>query len=93
MAKDKERIVEVSKVNEENLGLAGGKCWRRKCQSALCFTGEISNRFPRKVMFATIQVVSWGISIEIYLRELDLAFRRAFCYGGLRSPRHCLLQH
>ena len=44
-------------------------------------------------MFATIQVIGWGMSIEIFLRELDLAFRRAFCYGGLRSPRHCLLQH
>ena len=43
-------------------------------------------------MFETIQVIGWGMFIEIFLRVLDLAFRRPFCYDGLHSPRHCLLQ-
>ena len=29
-------------VKEENLEVAGGKCWRRNWQSALCVTGEIA---------------------------------------------------
>ena len=33
--------VEGSKVKEEKLEVAGGKCWRGKWQSGLKFTGEI----------------------------------------------------
>ena len=29
---------------------------------------------------------------QIFLRNVDLAFRRPFCFSGLRSPCHCLLQ-
>ena len=47
--------VEASKVKEENLEVAGEKCWRGKWQSALKFTGEIFNRFPMKVIFATVK--------------------------------------
>ena len=37
--------VEESKVEEEKLEVAGGKCWRRKWQSALHVSGEIFKRF------------------------------------------------
>ena len=42
-------------------------------------------------MFATILENEW-LLIEIFLRDLDLAFRRPFRYSGLCSHRHCLLQ-
>ena len=56
-AKDKKNTVtvEASKVKEENLEVAGGKCWRRKWLSALCVTGETFNRFP-KAIFATVKL-------------------------------------
>ena len=49
---DKENTanVEGSKVKEEKLEVAGGKCWRQKWQSALCLTGEKLNHFPIKVI-------------------------------------------
>ena len=55
---DKERIgsVEASKVKEVNLEVARGKCGRRTWRSALCFTGEIANSFPR---FAIILKSNW----------------------------------
>ena len=58
MDQDKERIasVEASKVKEGNLELAREKCGRRKWRSALCFTGEIANSFPR---FAIILKSNW----------------------------------
>ena len=44
--KDEVWAVEAStveeEVKEENLEVAGGKCWRRNWQSALCVTGEIA---------------------------------------------------
>ena len=84
MADDKESTatVEASKVKEEKLEVAGGRCWRGFWQSLLCITGEIFKSF------ATARCSK----LEIFLRELDLAFRRPFCYGGLRSRRRCPLQ-
>ena len=41
--KESTETVEESKEKEEKLEVAGGKCWRQKWQSALCFTGEIFN--------------------------------------------------
>ena len=46
---------EVTRVWEQNLEVAGGKCWRRKWLSALNFTGETFNLFP-KVLFATVKL-------------------------------------
>ena len=51
-----------------------------------------------KVMFETFKSISLKESakehanIEILLRDLDLAFHRPFCYGGLCSRRRWLLQ-
>ena len=44
-AQDKEitAIIEANKVKEENLEVAGAKCWRGKWQRRLKFTGEIFN--------------------------------------------------
>ena len=48
-------IIEASKVKEENLEVAGGRCWRGFWRKALNITGEIFNRFPMEVIFATIK--------------------------------------
>ena len=54
---DKESMasVDVSKVKDENFEVDGEKCWRGKWQRVLRFTGEIFNRFPMKVIFATVK--------------------------------------
>ena len=56
-AEGKEAIatVDVSKVKEENLEVAGGKCLRGKWLSVLNVTGEIFNRSPLKVVLVTIK--------------------------------------
>ena len=102
-AEDKENTatVDASKVKEENLEVAGGRCLRGFWLNVLCVTGEIFNEdYPLKVIFATIKakdriilgICCFKAKIQIFLRDLDLAVRRPLCYGGLRSPRHCLLQ-
>ena len=54
--------VEESKVKEEeNLEVAGEKCWRGKWQSDLKFTGKIFNRFPMKVIFATVKASQYVV--------------------------------
>ena len=56
-AEDEEGIatVDASKVKEEILEVVGGKCWRGFWLKALNVTGEIFNRSPMKVAFATIE--------------------------------------
>ena len=81
----------------ENLEVAGGICLRQRWRIVLCLTGEIFNCFPMKVILATGKVKEsdgnvFSAKIEIFLRDLDLAFHRPFCYAGLCSPGHCLLQ-
>ena len=51
---DKERTatVDASKVKEEKLEVAGGKCWKKKWLRALCFAGEICSM---KAMFTTVK--------------------------------------
>ena len=44
---EKEGIATLD-VKEESVKVAGGKCWRRKCLSALNVTGEIFNRNTKK---------------------------------------------
>ena len=41
----------TSKVKEENLEVAGGKCWRGFWLSALNITGEIFHQFPLGIIF------------------------------------------
>ena len=81
----------------ENLEVAGGICLRQRWRIVLCLTGEIFNCFPMKVILATGKVKEsdgnvFSAKIEIFLRDLDLAFHRPFCYAGLFNPGHCLLQ-
>ena len=52
--KESTETVEGSKVKEEKLEVAGGKCWRGFWQSVLCVTGEIFNRFPMELIFGII---------------------------------------
>ena len=69
-----------------------GAKWRRRTWRLLkrnagegngrvCLNSQV--RFPMKVIFATV---------NIFLRDLDPAFHRPVCYGGLHSLRHCILQ-
>ena len=56
-AEGKEGIatVDASKVEVENMEVAGGKCYRGKVLSVLNVTGEIFNCSPLKVVFVTIK--------------------------------------
>ena len=49
--------VEGNKVKEENLEVAGEKCWRGKWQRRLQFTGEI----PMRVIFATVKATKYVV--------------------------------
>ena len=53
--KENRAIVDASKAKEENLEVAGGKCWRGFWLSALNVAGEIFNQFPIKVIIVTIK--------------------------------------
>ena len=55
MKKGNRATVDVSKAKEENLKVAGGKCWRAFWLSVLNATGEIFNQFPMKVIFVTVK--------------------------------------
>ena len=93
---DKERkaAVDASKVKEEKLEVAGGKCWKQKWLKVLCFAGEIcSMQVIQLSKPRNLQSNMLKAKIEIFPRDLDPAFGRPFCYGGLRSRGHCLLQH
>ena len=54
--KENRATVDASKVKEENLEVAGGKCWRGFWLSALNVTGEIVNQFPMNIIFVTAKV-------------------------------------
>ena len=54
--KENRATADASNAKEENLGVAGGKCWRGFWLSALNVTGEIFNQFPMKVIFVTVKV-------------------------------------
>ena len=94
-ADDKESTpsVEGSKVKEENLEDAGEeKCWRAKWQSALRLTGEIFNRFPMKVIFATVKAsnmlflsLKWKQISETWI----LPFTVLFAMGVYTVLVHC----
>ena len=59
--KESSATVDGSKVTEKNVEVAGEKCWRGKWQSVLTFTGEIFNRFPMKVIFATVKAIQYVV--------------------------------
>ena len=48
-------FVDGSKVKEEKLEVARGKCWRGFWLRALCVTGQIFNSFPLKILFLTVK--------------------------------------
>ena len=56
--KENRANVDASKVKEENLEVAGGKCLRGFWLSALKVTGEIFDRSPMKVVLVTIKAVN-----------------------------------
>ena len=61
--KENRATVDASKAKEENLEVAGGKCWRGFWLSALNATGEIFNQFPMKV------IVTMKILVRVRIRE------------------------
>ena len=65
-------------MKEEKLEVAGGKCWRGKWLSALCFTGEVSNSFPLKVKFETVKVKE-SAREYIVSRNLNISQRLGSC--------------
>ena len=76
--------VDGSNVKEEKLEVAGGKCWRGKWQSGLKFTGEIFNRFPMKVIFATVktwQYVVLKLKLKYFSETWMLPFFVLFSMG------------
>ena len=94
-AEDKEgkTTVHKMKAKEENLEVAGAKCWRGKWLSVLRFTGKIFKNFPNlQLSKLRNQLEMCHQQKEIFLRDLDPSLRRPFCYGGLCNPGHCLLQ-
>ena len=57
--KENRATVDTNKAKEENLEVAGGKCWRGFWLSALNVTGEIFNGSPSlKVLLVTIKAVN-----------------------------------
>ena len=93
-AEGKEGIatVDASKKKEENFEVAGGKCWRGKWLSVLNVTGGIFNCSPMVVVFIIIKAENFCSEAKKFIRNLDLAFCRPYCFGGLCSHRRCLLQ-
>ena len=58
--------VDAIKVKEENLEVAGGRCWKGFWLNVLCVTGEKFNEdYPLKVVFATIKGFDSKLRIEL----------------------------
>ena len=58
--------VDARKVKEENLEVAGRKCWKGFWLNVLCVTGEKFNEdYPLKVVFATIKGFDSKLRIEL----------------------------
>ena len=96
--------VEVTKVKEESLEVAKGKCWKQIWLRTLSATGElflcllISKARQSQVTLSPIKTLMFKKNKQIFrliieiLRNLDLAMCRSFCNGCLCCPRNCLLQ-
>ena len=87
--KESTETVEGSKVKEEKLEVAGGKCWRQKWQSALSVTGEIFKRFPMKVIFESFEVFCNPKYVEIFSTKI-LIEGRVFNYQPKNQQENML---
>ena len=63
--KENRATVDASKAKEENLEVAGGKCWRGFWLSALNVTGEIFNQFPMKVILLDKESVDLKVLVQL----------------------------
>ena len=63
--KENRATVDASKAKEENLEVAGGKCWRGFWLSALNATGEIFNQFPMKVILLDKESVDLKVLVQM----------------------------
>ena len=83
---DKERstIVETIEVKKKSLEIPGRKCRKRSLE----FAGGICRIW---LSLEIVLTTTMKTANEYFFRDLDLAFRGAFCHGGLRSPCHCFL--
>ena len=71
--------VDASKVKEENLEVAGGKCWRGFWLSALNVTGEIFHQFPMRVIFVTIKAGESARNILFQSQNRNISQRLGSC--------------
>ena len=55
--KERKTIVEANKAKEENLKVAGKRCWRKNFLQTLKITGEIFIGFLLKFRLATVSTV------------------------------------
>ena len=77
--KEKRATVDASKAKEENLEVAGGKCWRGFWLSALNAIGEIFNQFPMKVIFPRIKTDESARNMLIQSQNLNISQRLGSC--------------
>ena len=71
--------VDASKVKEENLEVAGVKCWRGFWLSALNVTGEIFHQFPMRVIFVTIKAGESARNILFQSQNRNISQRLGSC--------------
>ena len=87
--KDRKAPVDASKVKEENLKAADEKCYKKISLRSLKITGLFIHLRLEETNKTAKSIVSQS---EPSYRDLDLAYHRSYCHGGLRKPRYCLLQ-
>ena len=84
--KENSAAVDANKAKEENLEVAGGKCWRGFWLSALNVTGEIFNQFPMKIIFLTIKTEESDRNIFFESQNRNISQRLGSCL----SPSYLL---
>ena len=77
--KENRATVDASKAKEENLEVAGGKCWRGFWLSALNVTGEIFNQFQIKVIFVTKEAKESARNMMFQSQNLNISQRPGSC--------------
>ena len=76
--KENRATVDASKAKEENLEVAGGKCWRGFWLSALNVTGEIFNQFQIKVIFVTKEAKKSARNMMFQSQNFNISQRPGF---------------
>ena len=97
---ESKETIEATKVKEESLEFAGGKCWKNIGMKILSVTGELQGDLENHrshYLLSNVLLVTFifkekkSIFMNIS-RDLDLAYCCSFGYGYLRCPCNRLLQ-